>query len=220
MQRAIASLIGLSTLLLLTGFAAADRDVHKSVLGPNRDGFIVGASYGRGSIEVQCDNCETAKLKEALSVAAHVGYMVTPRIGILGEHWAVRYNSRGGALFDDAERHLVAQHMSTIAAQLFVTNRLWIKAGVGVGWHITDGDYGKDSPEFGPRPAGAIGGGKMPEESDDAALGNAAFAAVGYELAHNSVFAVDLQFRVGSTKRIDDKYQILNTGLNVGFNWY
>ena len=220
MKRAIASLIGVSTLLLLTGAASADRDVHKSVLSPNRDGFIMGASFGRGSIEVQCDGCETAKLTEALSVAAHAGYMVTPRIAILGEHWGVRYNSRGGALFDDSERHLVAQHMTTVAGQVFVTDRLWLKAGVGVGWHITDGDYDKDLPNLGPTPVGAAGGTRMPEKTNEAVAGNATFAAIGYELAHNSVFAAEIQFRVGSTRRSDDKYEILNTGLNVGFNWY
>ena len=220
MQRAIASLIGASTLLLLTGAAFAERDVRKSVESPNRTGFIMGASFGRGSIEVQCDGCETAKLTEALSVAGHAGYMITPRIALLGEIWTVRYNARGGALFDDSERHLVAQHMSTVAAQLFVTNRLWVKAGIGVGYHITDGDYDKNLPNNGPTPVGATGGQKMPEDSKDAAAGNAAFAAIGYELAHNSVFAADIQFRVGTTKRRDDKYQILNTGLNVGFNWY
>ncbi len=220
MQRAIASLIGVSTLLLLTGAASADRDAFKDTQGPNRDGFMVGASYGRGTLEVQCDTCEAATLTDALSVAAHVGYMVTPRVAILGEYWTVRYNARGGALFDDSEKHLVSQQMATVAAQLFVTNRLWLKAGVGAGWHITDGDYDKDLPNNGPRPASVSGGQKMPEDSNNSTAGNAAFAAIGWELAHNSVFAADIQFRVGTTKRLDNKYQILNTGLNVGFNWY
>jgi hypothetical protein len=221
MRRAIpSSLLAFTTMLLLTGSALADSDAYKSVLSPERDGLTMGASFGRGSIEVDCDTCDTAKLTEALSLAAHIGYMVTPRIAVVGEHWTVRYNERGGPLFDDSERHLVAQHMSTSAAQLFVTHRLWLKAGVGVGWHITDGDYDKEMPISGPVAASATGGSRMPESSDSVAMGNATFAAVGYEFAHNTVFAADIQFRVGSTQRPDKRYQILNTGLNIGFNWY
>lgn len=221
MQRAIPSVIAaLATLLLLTTSAAAERDRGDGVLSPVRDGFTMGASFGRGSIEVDCDTCDSAKLTEALSVAAHVGYMVTPRIAILGEHWSVRYNERGGALFDDSQRHLVAQHMSTVAAQLFVTNSIWVKAGFGVGWHITDGDYDKELPQVGPTPVSANGGERPADDGQGPELGNATFAAIGWEVAHNSVFAMDIQLRVGSTRRADDKYQILNTGANVGFNWY
>ena len=220
MKLATAALLTLGTLLLLTAEATADRDVEKGVLSPIRDGFFAGASFGRGSIEVDCSTCDKAKLTEALSVTAHAGYMVTPRVGLVGEHWSVRYNERGGPLFDDSERHLVAQHMSTIAAQLFVTNRLWVKAGLGVGWHISDGDYDKDLPATVPQPVSKSGGQQMPETSDGSVMGSATFAAVGYELAHNSVFAADIQFRVGTTRRPDDRYQILNTGLNIGFNWY
>lgn len=221
MQRALlSSLLAFPIMLLLTGSALAERDDHRSVLSPERDGLTMGASFGRGSIEVDCDTCDAATLREALSLAAHIGYMVTPRIALVGEHWTVRYNERGGPLFDDSERHLVAQHMSTIAAQIFVTRRLWLKAGVGVGWHITDGDYDKDLPMSGPVATSARGDGRMPEKSDSAALGNATFAALGWEFAHNTVFAADIQFRVGTTRRPDERYQILNTGLNIGFNWY
>ena len=221
MQRAIPSAIAaLSTLLLLTGLAAAERDSGESAVSPIRDRFIVGASFGRGSLEVECDTCEAAKLTEALSVAGHIGYMVTPRIAIVGEHWTVRYNARGGPLFDDSERHLVAQHMSTVAAQLFVTDSIWLKAGAGVGWHITDGDYDKDLPNFGPTPVNATGGERPDEMDTGRKFGNATFAAIGWEVAHNSIFAADIQFRVGTTTRADNRYKILNTGMNVGFNWY
>lgn len=209
------------SLLLLASPARAERDAHSSVLSPNRDGFTMGATFGRGSIEVDCGTCGDAKLTEALSISAHAGYMITPRLALLGEHWSVRYNARGGPLFDDSERHLVAQHISAVAAQLFVTNRLWIKAGVGVGWHITDGDYDKDLPAA-PMAIAAAQGQGMPGGEDDAgsSAGRASFAAIGWELAQNSVFAADIQLRIGATRRADDRYQVYNTGLNIGFNWY
>ncbi len=223
MKRAAAfpcTLLCLSTLLVLAGSAQAEDDRHKGATSPIRDGLFMGATFGRGSIEVDCESCNEGKITEALSVSAHAGYMVTPRIGILGEHWAVRYNDSGSDLFDDSARHLVAQHMSTVAAQLFVTNRLWVKAGFGVGWHITDGDYDQAPSRTGPVPVGAKGGQTAPEASDESTAGSATFAAIGWEMAHNEVFAMDIQFRVGTTKRPDERYQILNTGLNIGFNWY
>lgn len=217
-------LLGLSVLSLVLVATPAYAQVDSaSVLGPQRDGFTMGATFGRGSIEVACDTCVEATLTEALSVSAHAGYMITPRLALLGEHWTVRYNARGGPLFNDNERHLVAQHMSTVAAQLFVTNRLWIKAGVGVGWHITDGEY-----DNAPKPRSTVGiaanGSASPvpsdEPEDEGSAGAASFAAIGWELAHNSVFACDIQFRVGATKRHDARYEVYNTGLNIGFNWY
>ena len=48
----------------------------------------------------------------------------------------------------------------------------------------------------------------------------ASFAAIGWELAHNSTFAAEIQFRIGASRRHDDLYQVYNTGLNIGFNWY
>lgn len=215
-----------STVLFVSRPAEADIGHDKVVTtNPVRDGFTMGATFGRGSIDVRCATCRDAKLTEALSVSAHVGYMVTPRLALLGEQWSVRYNARGGALFDDSARHLVAQHMSTIAGQLFVTNRLWVKAGLGVGWHITDGDYDNAPRSASPMPTSpmpiASRSPSIPEERPEGRVtGTATFAAIGLELAHNSVLAVDLQFRVGTTRRPDDRYQVYNTGLNVGFNWY
>jgi hypothetical protein len=181
----------------------------------------MGASFGRGSIDVNCPSCGDATLTEALSVAAHAGYMITPRLALLGEHWSVRYNARGGALFDDSARHLVAQHISSIAAQLFVTHRIWVKAGLGMGWHITDGEYARPPAATGPMPVAAKGSSSMePPSEESTSIGAASFMALGLEVAHNSVFAAEIQFRVGTSRAPDDRYQVYNTGLNVGFSWY
>ena len=222
MQRKLALAVATSlSLLLLASPAGAQRDWQSSELGPNRDGFTMGASFGRGSIEVDCGTCGEAKLTEALSISAHAGYMITSRLALLGEHWSVRYNARGGPLFDDTERHLVAQHISMVAAQLFVTNSVWVKAGLGVGWHITDGDYAKDLPDPAPMTiAAAQGQGPQPGPEEDRGTGAASFAAIGWEVAHNSVFAADIQLRIAATKRPDERFQVYNTGLNIGFNWY
>lgn len=218
LRRLFLSLSLLAALLMASRRAQAGSSWDKIATTPVRDGFTMGATIGRGSIEVQCATCPDAKISEALSVSGHAGYMVTPQLSIVGEHWMLRFNERGSKFFDDSEIHLVAQQMTTIATQLFVTNRVWIKGGIGFGWHITDGDY-----DASPAATEGLPNKHQPapkEMSEGKILGTATFVAVGVELAHNEVFAVDLQLRGGTTRRPDGRYQVYNTGLNVGFNWY
>jgi hypothetical protein len=188
----------------------------------------MGASFGRGSIAVDCHDCgDMPSLDEALSVAAHLGFMITPRLGLLGEHWSVRYSARGGAWFDDSVERLVAQHISVAAAQLFVTDSLWIKGGLGIGWHITDGDYAKKPSRRALSMANArispsqnSPSSERDSMDDTSSTSFATFAAAGWEFAQNSVFATEIQFRVGATRRSDDRYQVYNTAMNVGCSWY
>ena len=195
---------------------------------PVRDGFMAGASIGRGSIDIECDNCDgVAPVTEALSLTAHAGYMITPRLALLGEHWTVRYNDRGSEWFDDAAPHLIAQRVFAVAGQAFVTDRVWLKAGFGFGWHISDSHYAKGGPPVPPQggavPAAGVGaaGGVTPMDSTDRTGASPAyFVASGFEFAHNEFFAADVQVRVGATRRPQDEYQIYNTAVNVGFNWY
>lgn len=210
------SLFGLSE-----SVATAEPHVYEEVEAPDRHGLTFGLSIGRGSIEVECGSCARApKLKEALSVAAHVGYMILPRIAVTAEHWTVRYNERGGRWFDDSQRHLVAQRITAVAAQAFVTDSIWLKAGVGVGWHIGDGDYTKPSPSVEPGPIAVGSAGPKPTDGDDAGLQvrPAYFTAIGWEFARNRSLAAEVQLRVAATQGPD--YQVLNTGLNFGMSWY
>ena len=207
----------------LLGSSTAQADTVIVAEAPKRDGLMMGASIGRGSIAVECKRCDEGTLTDALSVAAHVGYMITPRLAILGEHWSVRYNQRGGAWFDDSVYHLVAQHQSMLAAQLFVTDSVWLKAGLGVGWHVTDGRYAQPplpvEQSGAPLPAAGKGEDQGPA-SEVSSDGAATALSLGWEFAHNSVFAADVQLRLGTTRNFDGKYDVVNTGINVGFNWY
>jgi hypothetical protein len=203
-----------------------DRDGSVS---PQRSGLTFGASIGRGSIDIRCDECgDVAPITEGLSLAAHAGYMLLPRIGIVGEHWTVRYNDRGSEWFDDSEPHLVAQRIFVAGAQAFLTNRIWLKAGLGVGWHISDSRYANPpmqgrNTEPVTASSGAAGSQdpvRPMETSDSNSLSPAFLLAAGFEFAHNEFFAADVQLRIGHTRRPQDEYQIYNTALNIGFNWY
>lgn len=226
-------LVLLGAVVGVTGFSDASAETPTEEIssfseGPIvRDGLFAGVSFGRGSIEVSCGTCSSGggTLSEGLSVEGHAGFMLTPQIGVVGEHWSVRYNQRGGAIFNDSTPHLVAQHISTIGAQVFLGHGFWFRTGVGVGKHITDGDYAKKK-----NPSGTVffaGGaaGEVDSASPDtqeslSSFSPAYYAAAGWEFAHTESLAAEIQFRIASTERPKDEYQIRNVGFNVGLSWY
>jgi hypothetical protein len=190
-----------------------------------RTGVMFGVSVGRGSIDVECDRCDNVDaLTEALSYTGHVGYMVTPSLAVVLEHWAVRYNDRGSEWFNDAADHLVAQQMNLLQGQLWIGKRLWIKGGVGYGKHISDSRYANpawNTDDDGSLRAGEAGPDGMGNGSEEySEYAPAAMLGVGFEFARTTKFAVDVQFRVASTRRPADEYQIHNTGLVFGINWF
>ncbi len=192
-----------------------------------RDGVFIGMSFGRGSIDVDCGDCPSGggRLTEALSLETHVGYMLTPQIALVGEHWTIRYNARGGALFNDNAPHLVAQHVSSLGAQVFIADKVWIRSGFGLGWHVSDGDYMKKARADTSMSVSVDGAQALqpqapstPGEADSA--GGSYFAAIGWELAHSTSFVAEVQLRAASTYRPDEAYEVRNVGVNVGASWY
>lgn len=205
------------------GLSGSDRSSSDGSLV--REGLFAGFSFGRGSIEVQCDECGNGSetLTEAFSLQGHLGHMITPQLAVVGEHWTVRYNARGGALFDDNAKHLVAQHVSSLGAQLFLGGSFWVRTGFGVGWHITDGDYAREPVSMDTRPSGASAIQPRPAPVRTAPVsggGGAYFAAIGWELAASRSFVAEVQLRAATTVRADDQYRVRNIGLNVGASWY
>lgn len=194
----------------------------------DRGGLFGGLSFGRGSIEVDCGDCASGNgmLKEALSLEAHVGYMIMPQLALIGEHWTVRYNERGGELFNDNAAHLVAQHISSAGAQIFLGKSFWIRTGVGVGWHVSDGAYAKESGPSAQTQAVTTdtnGAQRSPESGPLETIpgpGASYFAAIGWEVGHTRSFVAEVQLRAASTQRADDAYSVKNIGLNVGASWY
>lgn len=194
---------------------------HVFDTGEDRTGLTIGASLGRGSIDVSCDVCDNVSpITEGLSVSLHGGFMLTPRLAILGEYWSVRYNGRGSDFFPDARDHYVAQHIVTASAQLWLLETVYLRAGVGAGWHHSDAFYasaGRDRVMGNRRPAAA---GPVMEDDTAPATTPAATFGVGWEFAHTSSFAADVQLRVGSTRRPADEYQVHNVGITFGASWY
>lgn len=197
-----------------------ERD-RRAVAG-DRTGFMIGGSIGRGRIAISCPSCDNVEpLTEALSSTVHLGFMLNPRLAVIGEHWAITYNDRGSDWFPDTRDHHVSQHLQTFGAQLWLHRQVYVRAGLGVGWHHSDSHYARTGDRVAsdqPQPATAEGGMQM--ESESGKYTPAATVGVGFEFAHTRRFAVDVQLRAGSTRRPADEYQVHNVGLNFGVAWY
>ncbi len=149
-----------------------------------RHGLIFGVGIGFGGIgATDCGNCGLG-----LAGELHLGGMVTPRFGLM-------YDVSSVWRPIDAASDLT-QTIHTIAAQLWLTNRLWVKGGFGIG-HITlRDDFNGDVTET-------------------AAAG---LGAIGFEMAQSPWFALDLQFRLAYAGY--DSGGATNGMALIGFNWY
>ncbi|MEM9490223.1 MAG: hypothetical protein AAGC55_13840 [Myxococcota bacterium] len=203
----------------------APEDMEPSADNPDagtRDGWSFGLTVGRGSIEISCSACDVAPLTEALSMTVHVGRMITPRLALGIEHWTVRYNDRGSEWFDDSAEHLVAQRISTLSAQLWLSKHLWVRGGAGIGRHIGDSRYVRTDynriMSTNPNARSSVPVEDMGEPVNS--YSPALVAAIGFEFARRTDMAVDLQLRIGTTRRSSEQFQVHNTGFVVGVNWY
>ncbi len=190
-----------------------------------RSGLTMGLSIGRGSIDVVCAYCEDfSALTEGLSLTAHIGWMINPKLALGVEHWTVRYNDRGTEWFDDSADHLVAQRITTVTAQVWLGNRLWLKAGAGLGKHISDLRYarlarssaGLDSSMPAP------GAPRAPVEADEP-TGRyipAATVAIGFEVARRTDISINVEFRAGTTRNPSDELKVHNTGFIISAAWF
>ena len=195
---------------------AADRIVPD--LGP-RDGFGFGASIGRGSIEISCDICDNVDpITEGVSVSVWAGFLLNPRLMVMGEYWTVRYNGRGSDWFsDNSIDNYIAQHLVLGGVQLWMTRRIYLRAGLGLGWHESDSRYADVHRD--PTPPGSALPALAPDDPAPR-LTPATALGVGFEFAHTRSFAADISLRVGTTRRPSDEYQVHDVAVTFGASWY
>lgn len=163
--------------------------------------LTLGASVGIGGMNsesgtIECSTCEASTV--AAGVAFHVGGMITPRLGLMLE---LQGNMQPVDEAGGTSTTLV-QSAALLAAQYFVTPRLWLKGGVGAAQLSFSYDNGVDS------------------ESQEIDSGGAFLAGLGYEVLQTPRYSIDLQGRVliGSYDGIGE--QITAGHVGVGFNWY
>ena len=153
-----------------------------------RRGLILGAGIGFGSLGGS--NCDCGG---GLAAEFHLGAMITPRFGLMYDVSTVIHSidsTSNNAGLD------VTNTIHTIAGQLWLTERFWVKGGFGVGHLSYSDDFGSYSDET----AAAVMGG------------------IGFEVVQSSWFALDLQGRLAYAGY--DAGSVSNGMFLIGFNWY
>jgi opacity protein-like surface antigen len=153
--------------------------------GMYREGIVVGFALGGGGIS---GNCAVGYCGGALSGELHIGGMLNPRLALMFDLW-------GNARDINGTSDTFSQTFWTAAAQYWVLDMLWVKAGLGIS-HVQVSDV------YGPY-------------TDDTALG--LMLGGGVEVLQVANMALDLQFRLGFGfyNPSLDNYAFL-----VGLSWY
>jgi len=171
--------------------------------GVYRSGLVYGFSLGIGSFSFSgCgDVCGPAGMGEF-----HIGGMIAPRLALVGDFWAGIHAFSDVVLGDGTTYNGIY----TLAAQYWLTDIIWAKAGLGLGnlqISATCDAYGYSC--------------NFRNET-----GFAFMLAAGIEIMQTYNFALDLQLRYGNVV-----YKAADNGgsgdgdtnmfaLMIGFNWY
>jgi hypothetical protein len=170
----------------------------------DRSGRMVwGLGLGLGSMSskdgpIECQSCSFNEI--AVEFHVHLGGMLSPRLALMAE---VQGNVQTVEEVAGGEgTKTLLQGALMVAAQYWLTPRLWLKGGVGfahLSYNYNDAYGSQDEP------------------LDD---GGAVLLGVGYEIASGRDLAIDLQGRyiVGSYDGIDE--QISSGTIGIGINWY
>lgn len=167
------------------GYYVQPAAVEPPVTAPHRSGFLIGFSLGAGTLT--CDDCDGLN---GVAVDLHLGGMLTPNVALMFDGMGVGHSFDGGGSLI----HVV----DTVAAQVWVTPKLWLKGGLGIGRLSVNDEDG--------------------DEIAASETGTAAMVGIGYELTHGEHFALDLQLR-GAIAHYDEA-DLKMGSLNLGFNWY
>jgi hypothetical protein len=187
------TLIVLLSLGLAPALAAADiQEYEVKKKGTDRDGFVIGIGAGVG--HMQCDGIGCEELTTAGGLSIQLGAMLGSRFAIMGDLWGMAHREN---------RLTLTQGIASVGPQVWLLDRVWLRAGVGV----ARSGFNYDA--------------EIVDISNRSDLVPAATAALGVELLASDDFALDLQFRAGAGffhEDADDRVQ--NYSVGVGANWY
>ena len=160
-----------------------------------RRGLTLGFDLGLGSMDSEsslavCDGCDGDQAAGRLGF--WIGAMVNPRLALM------LHGSVTGQSLDDNGDQTLINSTGMIAAKLWVSRRLWLKAGLGFA-SLTISD------EFGDQELGEGGAGML---------------GIGFEAVHSRNFALDISLTATSSTYDDINEEISTGTLNLGFNWY
>jgi Outer membrane protein beta-barrel domain len=159
-----------------------------------RRGVIVGASIDGGDMGCETKSGEDCGgQKAAGGFSGHLGGMLTPRLALMGEVWAM------GASENNVTN---TQVMANLALRGWATRRFWLQGGLGFARNKVSYDAG----------SGVMA-------TDESATVPAFMAAIGFELVHTHEFGLDLEARTG-TGFYEGDARIYNGAIGVGASWF
>jgi len=137
--------------------------------------LVIGFDFGIGFIDATCDGCSPVG---GLSLDGFAGVQVARRVALLTEVWTINHLLPTA---DDGDREGIAIHaLNTAGARVWLTPRLWLQAGAGLGWFNITADR------------------------DGFLVGPTAMIAVGGEPGHKRCSGIDLSLRIGGTRVRDE----------------
>jgi hypothetical protein len=145
-----------------------------------RKGFLIGFSLGGGAYS--CEDCSDTLSGPGSEI--HLGGMLSPKVALMFD---------GGGIAGDDGGDSIYFTTSTAAAQFFVSDRVWLKGGLGLAQLSCDG-------------------------CGDSETGVGVLLAAGLELVQKKKFVLDLQAR--ATGGSFDGGNISGFAFHLGFNWY
>lgn len=150
-----------------------------------RHGLFAGGALTGGNIS--CDGMDCGGFREAGGGALQVGYMLSPRFGLLLDVWAMTSSQ------NDVSITFVT---STVNARYWLANTIWVQGGLGHGH------------------AQVRLGGLSARASDDVPV---AQLAAGLELVRGRQWALDVHAKLAQGSSTDADGDEVATGRSAGF---
>ncbi len=175
---------------------ASAQEVSSSTALEARTGGTFGVALGAGHIgctNADGDDCDGDGANEAGGIAVHAGWMVTPRLALIGKAWGMTHRE---------DRLTINQGIVAAAARGWLLPRLWLEGGVGVARSTAEYDLGS--------------GIDLMSESDTVP---ALIAGVGVEVLRGDRYALDLELQGGSGLYESD-IRVYNVAIGAGLSFY
>ena len=94
---------------------------------PERYGVFGGGALWAGNLS--CDGGDCGGFREAIGASGHLGWMLTPRLGLLGDIWGLTSSEEPRPNFRATLTFITA----TVNLRYWLVPALWIQGGIGNG---------------------------------------------------------------------------------------
>lgn len=197
MSRLTTRLIPVVTLLALAGTARAQQQpppAGAAYMPPEasvRSGWNFGGGLGGGNISCSGDGCPDDDVIEAAGLDLRAGYMLRPRLNLVGTVFAMGHGE---------DQWTLTHTIVTGGITYWIIDRLWVHGGIGFASARLEYD------------------GAFVDVAEQTENVFAVAGAIGFEILSRRQWSLDLALR-GGTGFYDD-LQARNQALTIDFTWY